>query len=163
MEAKQERVRLKGYELTALMRFHVALCLLKDHEAEFKKRAKMVKGGTWYLKTAAGLLDKLIDAAYDTIPREQLQTIKHSIMETTYTVGVRCKATHSDDKYRENYGAIVPYAVLDEIFTACEDHCALCIAGPAEAKGCALRKALDVIPNDAEDKDDGGCPYRAVL
>lgn len=158
----EERVRLKGYELNALMRYNIALCILRDQEG-FDKRLAMLKNGKKFLRSAAGMLDAMIDSVYRTVPKEQLMTIKRQIMDTTYTIGVKCKATQSDDKYLENYGAVVPYAVLDEIFAACKDHCITCIATPAEAKGCALRKALDVVPNDAEDKDDGSCPYRDVL
>ena len=155
--------RLTATEREAIMRLSLALEFLTVDVEHMKRRAEMVPNGKALLAGARGMIRKSIDGACDTMPQEQLKAMIRTMKMTTYEVGVKCPATMKNSRKLDEFGVIVSLNAINEIFAACQDHCALCIAGPAEAKGCALRKALDTIPNDSEDRSDGGCPYRAIL
>lgn len=159
MDARQ---RITATEREALMRVNLALNFLLREPESLTRRTKMIKRGAFWLGAARAALARYMEAAYRTIPPEQLRIIQRSINETSYTVGIRCPATAEARRFSE-WGVIVPIEVIGVIFSACQDHCAICLGTAAEEKGCALRKALDTIPNDTEERPDGGCPYRAIL
>lgn len=154
--------RLTATEREALMRVNLALRFLQTEPADLTRRTAMVRRGSWYLGVGRGMLERYLQAVYRTIPPEQLRILERSIMETTITVGVRCQATRDRNRGTE-YGVIVPIDTLNLLFTACMDHCLTCTGSPEEQRRCQLRKALDAIPNDVKDREDGGCPYRGLL
>lgn len=154
--------RMTATERESLMRVNLALNFLITEAENLKGRNKLIRRGNWFLAAARGLVKKYMTECYRTIPKEQLAVIRRSVQDTTYTVGVRCPATR-DRKRDEEYGVIVPIGVLNVIFSACGDHCLTCMGNGDEQRKCRLRKALDVIPNDVEDRDDGQCPYQGIL
>lgn len=160
MEA--DKKRLTATEREALMRINLALRFLQGEPADLTRRTAMVKRGKWYLGVARGMLEKYLRGAYLTIPHEQLRILERSIQETSITVGVRCQATRDRNRGTE-YGVIVPIDTLNLLFAACADHCLTCTGDRESQARCELRKALDVIPNDAEERTDGGCQYRGLL
>lgn len=155
--------RLTATEREAIMRLSLALEFLTVDVDFLKRRAEMVPNGKALLAGARGMVRKFIDLSCDTMPEDQLKSMIRTMKMTTFEVGVKCPATAKNSRRLDDYGVIVSLNAINEIFAACEDHCALCIGGPAEVKGCALRKALDTIPNDAAERPDGGCPYRVIL
>ena len=155
--------RLTATEREAIMRLSLALEFLTVDAEHIKKRAEMVPNGKAMLEEARDKVREFIDLACDTMPKDQLNSMIRTMKMTTFEVGVKCPATMKNSRRLDQYGVIVSLNAINELFFACGDHCALCIAGEAEAKGCGLRKALDTIPNDAEDRNDGGCPYRAIF
>lgn len=155
--------RLTATERETLMRLNLALQFLTVDAPLADKRVGMVPNGRAMLRGAKGMIDKFLRDVYETMPTDQLKTLRRSLQETSYTVGIKCRATRDNPKREDEYGVIVPISAVNALFDGCRDHCITCIAGPAEAKGCALRKALDAIPNDSEDRADGGCQYREIL
>ena len=154
--------RMTATEREAIMRLSLALEFLTVDARHIRQRAEMVPGGKAMLEQARDNVRSFIDLACDTMPEDQLKSMIRTMKMTTFEVGVKCPATAKNSRRLDDYGVIVSLNAINELFAACEDHCALCIAGEAEAKGCALRKALDTIPNDIEDRNDGRCPYRAI-
>lgn len=159
----EEIKRLTATEREVLMRLGLAYEFLATDAPMIEARAKMVKNGPAMLRGACGMINKFLQECYKTISTDQMRTLTRSFKEMSYTVGIKCPATRNNSRREEEYGVIVSIAALNELFAACADHCALCIATPAEAKACKLRKALDSVPNDSEDLPDGGCQYRSVL
>lgn len=155
--------RLTATEREAIMRLSLALEFLTVDVEHMKRRAEMVPNGKALLAGAMGMVRKFIDLACDTMPEDQLKSMIRTMKMTTFEVGVKCPATKINKRREDEYGVIVSISAINELFAACADHCALCIATPAEAKACKLKKALDTIPNDSEDLPDGGCQYRDVL
>lgn len=154
--------RMTATEREAIMRLSLALEFLTVDARHIRQRAEMVPGGKEMLEQARDNVRNFIDLACDTMPDDQLRSMIRTMKMTTFEVGVKCPATMKNSRRLDEWGVIVSLNAINELFAACEDHCALCIAGEAEAKGCALRKALDTIPNDIEDRNDGRCPYRAI-
>ena len=144
------------------MRVNLAGLLLRSEINNLKGRNALIPRGKWRLATAMSQMTRYIEDAYRTIPTEQLMTIKRSLQDTSYTVGVRCPATRDRNRDRE-YGVVVPIGALNAIFAACGEHCLMCMGNGEEQRRCKLRKALDEIPNDVQARDDGGCPYQGAL
>lgn len=157
-----ERTRITASEREALMRINLGLSFLLEEPEQLKRRTKLTRRGAFWLGAARSALERYMNEVYMTIPPEQLQMIRRSVMETSYTVGIRCRATADANRF-ENYGMIVPFDVIGTLLDACKDHCLTCMGDTEAQKKCKLRKALDILPNDTEDKDDGTCPYRALM
>ena len=49
------------------------------------------------------------------------------------------------------------------LLAGCHDHCLMCHEDKAQRRACQLRRALDMIPNDTTDREDGDCPYYILL
>lgn len=156
-----ERIRVTASEREALMRINLAYNFLLKEPEHLTRRAKRIRRGAFWLGAARAALERFMEGAYRTIPAEQLMIIRRSILETSYTVGIKCSATANANRDKE-YGVIVPIETINTIFAACKDHCLTCMSGTEEQRRCGLRKALDTIPNDRDDRDDG-CPYRALM
>ena len=160
MEA--EKKRLTATEREALARINIAKRFLQKEPADLTRRTAMVRRGKWYLAVARGMLERYMKEVNQTIPPEQVKIFERTIEETTVTVGVRCQATRDRNRGTE-YGVIVPIDTLNLLFAACADHCLTCTGDRESQARCELRRALDVIPNDAEERTDGGCQYRGLL
>lgn len=154
--------RLTASERESIMRINLAMSLVEHHREELKRRTALIPRGSWYLGVARAMLQKYLDGCYQTIPPEQERILKRGMREMTCHVGIRCPATMSAHIERD-YGVIVPIEVINTLFSACQDHCITCMKTGEEQKRCELKKALDVVPNDADDRDDGGCPYGTLL
>lgn len=157
-----EKKRLTATEREALMRINLALSLILTEEGNLRNRNKLIRRGGTYLGAARGLMARYVDEFYRTVPVEQLKSVYRAVKDTTYTVGVRCPATR-DKKRDKEYGVVVPIGALNALFAACGDHCLMCMGNREEQGKCPLRKALDAIPNDVSDRNDGRCPYQGVL
>lgn len=155
--------RLTATEREVMMRLNLALQFLTVDVPLFEPRVSMIEHGSSMLNGARGMIDKFLRECYKTIPTDQLKTLARSLRDASYTVGIRCPATKNNAKREDEYGVVVPISAINEVFAALQDHCAICMAGQAEAKSCKLRKALDAIPNDSVDRTDGGCQYRTLL
>ena len=157
-----EMKRITATEREALMRINLALSILMNHRDEMAKRTAMIPRGAFYWASAQKMLEKYTEGCYRTIPAEQLMVLRRSIQEMTCHVGVRCPATMRVAKDTD-WGVIVPLRVINTLFSACTDHCVTCLKTGEDQRRCELKKALDAVPNDAEDRKDGLCPYGAML
>jgi hypothetical protein len=103
----------------------------------------------------------IIEAVPATIPTEQLKTYLNNLKMVSYTIGVKRPGVMGRDE--KNYGMWLPFEVLNALLAGCHDHCLMCPADKTERRKCPLRKALDTIPNDTEEREDGDCPYYTIL
>ena len=158
----EERKRLTASERESILRINLALSITEGHRENLRRRTALIPRGSWYLGVAKGMLAKYLEGCYRTIPPEQLLILKRSMREMTCHVGIRCPATMNAN-IEKDYGVIVPLGVINTLFSACQDHCLTCMKTGEEQARCELKKALDVVPNDAKDRDDGKCPYGALL
>lgn len=63
----------------------------------------------------------------------------------------------------KTYGMWIPYEVLNALLAGCHDHCMMCPGDLAQRRACKLRKALETIPSDTKDREDGDCPFYTLL
>lgn len=157
-----ERKRLTATEREALMRINLALSICMNHRNELARRTGLIPRGAFYLASAQKMLERYVEECYRTIPAEQLMILQRSIREMTCYVGVRCPATMNANTGRD-WGVIVPLNVINTLFAACTDHCLTCVRTGEDQRRCELKKALDLVPNDAKDRKDGSCPYGSIL
>lgn len=50
-----------------------------------------------------------------------------------------------------------------EMLEGLHDHCLMCSMDPAQQRACPLRKALDELPSDIPDRQDGGCRFHGIV
>ena len=62
-----------------------------------------------------------------------------------------------------NYGLWLPNATINALLDGCRDHCLMCSGDTDARRRCALRKALDMVPNDVPHTDDESCPYYMAM
>ena len=157
-----EQKRMTATEREAFQRIGLAEMLIRTEGENLKTRTKMIPRGAWRIASVISQLTRYINDVCDTIPEEQRKPLWRALQETSYTVGIRCPATRDRERDKQ-YGIFVPIWALDAIFAACGDHCITCMGGYDEQRKCPLRKALDAIPNDVKEREDGRCHYQGDL
>ena len=159
-----ERKRLTATEREWLVRMAIAEQIMDGVEPRVKTRIKMVHRGQLFINSARGLLKRFLRDVEATLNDSDRRVLARSFTDTSYTIGIRCTATKGNKTKLDNdYCIVVPIHAIHEPLDACHEHCITCFGSADEAKGCRLRKALDAIPNDTEDRDDGECPYKDAL
>ena len=160
----EERVtkRLTASEREALTRLSVACDIIDKTKAELDKRRKMIPYGSRDTEMVKKVLEKLLANYIKTIPIEQLPSYVNNMRMVSYVVGVKRPGVIGG-RDEENFGMWLPYETLNILFDGCHDKCITCMEDTEGQKRCRLRKALDSIPNDVEDKGDGSCPYYSVI
>lgn len=148
------RKRLNANEQLALMHLCAAVQALAASSA-LNKRVGKIKGAKAMLNGAKGMIDKLLDSIFDTMPLEQLISIRRNLNTLTYSVSV--KSVGGKD-YKTD-GRWLSLAALDELCGATRDHCLMCIKTVEEQRRCHLAKALDELPCIHADEDARGCRY----
>lgn len=153
--------RLTASEREAMMRLAAAMQILMLDMENLKARSALVP----YAARDFGLMKKkaegLLMAFTDTIPTEQLATYRRSLEMVSFTVGIKRPGPLQRDE--KNFGLWVPYEVLNALLDGCHDHCLMCNLDRAQRNACPLRKALTTIPNDVTEREDGDCPYFALI
>lgn len=153
--------RMTASERDALLRMNVALEILATEVPKLEGRLKEIP----YAKRDIGLLKnriyKLVGALTDTIPEEQMYHW-YKMMETaTYYVGARNPGQES--KNEREYGYWLSVRTIRELLDGLHEKCMMCNLDLAQRRACPLRKAIDSIPNDTPDREDGDCHYYTVL
>ena len=158
-----ETRRMTASEREALMRLNVAFEIMAlDVMEPLAERLKMIPGARRDLAMMSKRITKIIEAVPQTIPDHQLKTYLNNLRLVTYTIGVKNpgKLIKRDEK---NYGMWLSFETLAALLDGCHDHCLMCHEDRAQRRACELRKALDMIPNNTNDREDGDCPYYTVL
>ena len=152
--------RMSASERDTMLRIVTALNILLTEPEKLKERMKDVP----YYSRDVGMLKKkaldIIDKMTDTIPQEQLWQWYREIKTVTYVVGIPGAAsTHNNDKF----GVWLPNNLINALMDGCKEQCLMCNLDRAQRRACKLKKTLDAIPNNVQDKMDGDCPYYAQL
>lgn len=154
--------RMTASEREALMRLNVAFEIMAlDVLEPLAERMKMIPGARRDLAMMAKRITKIIEAVPGTIPDNQLRTYLNNLKMVSYTIGVRNPGKLQRDE--KNYGMWLSFETLTALLAGCHDHCLMCHEDKAQRRACALRQALDAIPNDTIDREDGDCPYYTLL
>lgn len=154
--------RLTASEREALMRLNVAFEIMAlDVLEPLAERMKMIPGARRDLAMMSKRITKIIEAVPDTIPANQLKTYLNNLKMVSYTIGVKSPGKLERDE--KNYGIWLSFETLTALLAGCHDHCLMCPADKAQRRACKLRKALEIIPNDTEDRPDDDCPFYTLL
>lgn len=156
-----ERKRMTATERDQIIHLTVASDIMESIHQSLRDRAAMVPRGRSRIGIARWAIQSLMADILDTIPTDQLQALKRNMAMNTFTVGV--KRPPGQRMQEKDYGIWISFQELIELLEGCHDHCMMCAMDKAQRRACPLRKALDVIPNDVKDRDDGDCPYYGVI
>ena len=138
-----------------------ALEILNTEPEKLAVRARMVPYARRDLAMMAVRIRKLLSQFLHTIPDDQKMSYVRSLDTASYVVGARRPAGDIQDW--KNYGTWLPFDVLNMLLAGCHDHCLMCPMDKAQRRACPLRKALETIPNDTEDREDGDCPFYGLI
>lgn len=156
-----ETKRLTASEKESLLRLNLALDILRLDMEPLRERIKLVRWAKRDIALLAAVAERLEVAFLETIPVEQLLMFRRTLQMTGYTIGA--KRPGPSTLNTKEYGMWISYDVLFALLTGCHDHCLMCSDDPAQRRGCKLRKALETIPNDSKEREDGDCPFYTVL
>ena len=154
--------RMTASEREALVRLNVAFEIMAlDVLEPLRVRLKLIPGARRDLAMMSKRITKIIEAVPATIPDAQLRTYLNALKMVSYTISVNAPGKLERDE--KKYGMWIPFEVLNALLDGCHDHCLMCPEDKAHRKACPLRRALEIIPNDAEDREDGDCPFYTLL
>lgn len=152
-----ETMRLTASERESLVCLNVALEILSKEGAALQRRAALIPGAKRDIAMLSAKITHLMEAFALTIPDAQARTYLNALRMADYVIGVRRPGPHGRDD--RQYGMWLPNEVIGALLNGCHDHCMMCLDNKDARNRCALRKALDIIPNDCPQRDDGDCPY----
>lgn len=153
--------RLTASERESLLRLNVAHDILVQEPQHLQARSALVPGARRDLAMIAARIRTLMEGYTRTIPDDQMRTYVNSLVMASYVIGVRRPGGAERDE--REYGMWLPFAVLNELLGGCHDHCTMCNLDVTGRRACTLRRALDTIPNDVPQREDGECPYFTVI
>lgn len=143
-----KRTRLPAASREALNALAAMQSLLCAYENQFMALFERA-GDTEGYAAIKSHLEKDLDAILDTIPIEQLKTIKHAIDIATIHVGVRAAGKRPDSMWVISYDDL---ADLAEYATKTQ-----CMACNQMHKPCRLREILKELPIEGVEKLVVGC------
>lgn len=153
--------RLTASERESLLRLNVAMEILILDVQQLAERAKLVPYARRDMAMIAKKAEALLKGFAATIPLEQAMTYRRALEMVSYTIGIKKPGHMGRDE--KTYGMWIPFEVLNALLAGCHDHCLMCPSDKAQRRACRLRKALETIPNDTEEREDGDCPFYTLL
>lgn len=154
MTTNEERKRLYAEERLALLHLCAALQGFASASA-LDKRIASIKGAKSMVNGAKGMLGKVLEEIYDTVPLEQLLSIKRQLKGLRYSISIQ----NVGGKDYKNDGLYLSLDTLDALLEGVRDHCMMCMKDTTEQRKCALAKALDELPCINADENAKGCRY----
>lgn len=154
------KMHLSASEKNSLIRLNVAYEILASDSKSLDKRIGRVKYGRRDIAMIRSKIHSIMRQINDTIPDDQMPTYVRALEMAEFVVGAKRPGGSRDDR---TWGMWISYSELNALLDGCHDHCMMCSMDLAQRRACGLRKAMDVIPNDAPVKDDGDCPYYTLL
>ena len=155
------RKRMTASERDAMLRMNIVLEILDTETAKLEERLK----GIPYAKRDIGMMKqkiyKLIGQLTDTIPDDQMFHWLRMLKTATYYVGARNPVKEAHNK--SEYGYWLSVKTIEALLDGLHDKCMVCDLDRSQRRACPLRKAIDSIPNDTPERDDGDCPYYTIL
>ena len=156
-----EKIRLTASDRESLIRLNVAYEIMATERGQLERRLSAIRGGKRDYGLIKSKINKLMEEITGTIPDEQLMTYVRSLKMASYTIGI--KRPGNMERNDKDYGMWLSYEVINALLSGCHDHCMMCLSDKAERRACKLRKALETIPNDASDRNDGDCPFYTLM
>lgn len=155
----ENRMRLRASEREALLRLCMVCDIMARDVDALDARLAQVKYGKRDKGMISAAVNRLLDGLMATIPTDQLVSFRRNMDMCAYVVGVRNAGKVNAN---EEYGMFLPYDTLNTILEGLHDKCMMCSLDTMGQRKCKLRKALDVIPNDIEDVENG-CKFFGVV
>lgn len=144
-----ERKRINAQQREAFVALYAGAQLLSEYEADFAAMARRVPNGYRDIKLIMSVLEKLLIKMLDTIPAEQLQTIRRQMEMSEIRVATKNYAARKNDDWvlsRDDIGALV---------TAAASNCMLC--DNKSGAGCGLSRLMDELPVEVVNTLYVGC------
>lgn len=153
--------RLTASERDAILRMNVVLEILDTETRKLEGRMEGIK----YAKRDIGMMrakiGKLVHDLAATIPDDQRWHYVKMLETATYYVGAKNPVKEAHNK--SEYGYWLPVKTIEALLDGCHDKCMVCDLDKSHRRACPLRKAIDSIPNDTPERDDGDCQYYTIL
>lgn len=143
------------------MRLDVAVDILLVEPKQLARRVALVPYGKRDVAMLAAVTRRLISAISQTVPSDQYATYMRNLDAASYVVGVKRPGATTRDE--TNFGLWLSWSVLNALLGGCHETCMMCTLDTQTRRACPLRKALDTIPNEMADRDNGDCPYYTVI
>lgn len=156
-----EKIRLTASDREALVRLNIAYEILETEGEHLDRRMRAIPGGKRDIGMMKAKITKIMEKVIDTIPDDQLRTYVRSLEMASYSVGVKKPGTMG--RNMKDYGMWLSFDVINALLAGCHDHCMMCPSDKAERRACKLRRALETIPNDAPERDDGDCAFYTLM
>lgn len=150
--------RLKGDESEAIKRIMIAVSVLSSGKETLWERLKLIKNGRRDYAMSAKKIEALFGDLLDTVPTEQLLTMRRNLASLGYTIGVRRPGASND----RDYGAWLSWEALNALFEAAREKCIVCDLPNDKQRQCPLAKVLDGFPS-GKSETAKGCGYFGLL
>ena len=156
-----EKIRLTASDRESLIRLNIAYEILATEGEHLERRFRAIEGGKRDLGMLKAKIERIMVKVIDTIPDDQLQTYLRSLKMASYTIGI--KKPGPMGRNNKDYGMWLSYEIINELLAGCHDDCMMCPADKAARRACKLRRGLEMIPNDAPEREDGDCPFYTLM
>lgn len=150
----EEKKRLTASERQTFMHA-IAAVEAMENLGKMETRIQSIPKGKWLYKTARGLIGKLYEEVFRSVPLEQQKSIQRNLPGLRYSLSI----VHVNGKDYSNDGFWLSWAALESLTDAVKDHCLMCQKNTMEQRMCPLAKALDELPCIKADEDARGCRY----
>lgn len=152
--SNDERTRLNADEYHALLHFCAALQALKK-AGPLDARIATLKGGKGMLNGARGMLTKIKNGIFSSMPDEQFASFIRNLNCMRYSVKVQNVGGMS----AKDDGRWLSIEALEVLCDATKEHCLVCTKNVQDQRSCRLAKALDELPCVKADEKARGCRY----
>ena len=151
---KDGRKRLSAAERDQYLHLQVALSALKDTSA-MAQRIKRIPRARSMLACAIGLIEGVSSRILDTVPLEQLLSLKRNMPHLRWDVRI----TSASSKDFSTDGVWVSFNGLDALCDAAREKCLMCMLDKQQRRKCPLAKALDELPIERAGDSRDDCNY----
>lgn len=149
-----EKKRLTASERQGLMHMFTAVQAMAELDP-LRRRIDSIPGCKRMVNGSLGMLRKAATEVMNTMPAEQVMSIKRNLPGLRYTISVQ----NVNGKNMANDGLWLSFDALDALAFAVKDHCLTCTKNIEEQRKCKLSKALDELPCINADHEARGCAY----
>lgn len=153
-----DRMRLNGREQEALNRLMVAQSAITESiQCMDKRRYTMIPNLKFKLSGASKHIERGLESILETVPTDQLITIRKNLQHMAYKFGVR--QVTKDETFK---GVYVEYSLLHPLVEAAAEACTMCCKDDREQKHCKLAAAFDLMVENKGSNAFHQCPYFGI-
>lgn len=153
-----ERTPVNAYELHAIEYLAALDAQLIDEQKHLEKRLKSIPNGWRDFRCAAAIVQRVLDAVYETVPDKTLLHMQRLAAHGEVLVRVKPMVKPINDDMQ-----IITNDDLKYLINTCmSSECAMCLKNAQEQKKCKLRKAMENNAVSNKIPGNGLCPYADV-
>lgn len=157
-----DKKRVTASERDAILRLCAAMAIIGVEPEHLKQRLADMPYSNRDIGLMRKSISKIIKHLMQSIPESQVNSIRRDIHNTTYTISI-AKTTATETQNEKNAIMSLSYDTIYTLIEGCHDKCLMCDLDSGQRRACKLKKALDNVPNNISDKDNGDCPYYGVI